>query len=98
MDDANFNAVCNAFGLRPAPAVECGGLWVVEARMTRLRPDGVDYPIAIVRAREADANDAFREQVLLIARAQTPVMQAVLDDCRATADRIGAALVALAQS
>ncbi len=97
MDDANFAAVCNAFGLRPAPAVECGGLWVVEARMNRLRPDGVDYPIALVRAGEADANAAYRDQVLLIARAQTPVMQAMVDEARVTIDRFGAAMVALAQ-
>lgn len=96
MDDANFTAVCNAFGLRPAPAIECGGLWVVEARMNRLRPDGVDYPIALARAGETAANEAFREQVLLIARAQTPAMQALLDECRATADRLGAAMIALA--
>ena len=64
--------------------------------MMRLRPDGADYPIALVRAGEASANEAFREQVLLIARAQTPVMQAVLDECRATADRLGAAMIALA--
>ena len=65
--------------------------------MNRLRPDGVDYPIALERANEADANAAYRDQVLLIARHVTPVMQAAVDEARVTIDRFGAAMVALAQ-
>ncbi len=97
MDDANFAAVRAAFNLPADPAVECGGLWIVEARMARLRPDGVDFPIAIVRAGQADANAAYRDQVLMIARHVTPIMQAMVDEARVTIDRFGAAMVALAQ-
>lgn len=96
MDDANFTAVCNAFALNPNPVAARGPLWVAEGVMRRLSPLGEDYPVAVVRAGEADALAAYRDQVLLIARAQTPAMQAVLDECRATADRLGAAMIALA--